>query len=129
MRFADVPHPRDPNHLNSFLEVFHNGKWGRVCADLQQRTFAAVACRDGRARFAARIRSEVDHAYTGVKFTGVFNCSGEELSAADCTRSLTEVNSCVRGYVLLDCTHGTACSMQWVNNAYYVFLSFGYRSS
>ena len=90
VRLFDMAHPKGPSQLISMLEVLHDGRWGRVCGNLKQRSFGTVACRD---MFAARIHSVADENYSGVKFSGEFDCTGDELTAAECKRTLREVKT------------------------------------
>ena len=112
VRLSDMAHPNGPRQLISMLEVLHDGRWGRVCGNLKQRSFGTVACRDAKAMFAARIRSVADKNYSGVKFSGEFDCTGDELTAAECKRTLREVQTCSKGYVVLDCSSGRVIASQ-----------------
>lgn len=106
MRLSDVAHPQG-RLVNSFVEVNHNGVWGRVCFSAADNSFLTVACRETRGQFAGRVRNDTDPSYTGVKYVGKFGCKGDELMASECSNNLlAPVRTCQSGYAIVDCTSG-----------------------
>ena len=81
---------------DSYLEVKVNGEWGLVCHAYQDslQQVGQVVCREHRKQFYFDHRSGDATRYTGPRFYGSMNCSGDELCSENCTMSFRKVPNC-----------------------------------
>lgn len=118
---------------DSFLEVQVDGEWGLVCHAYQHRLqlTGQVVCREHRKQFYAGHRSGSATQYTGPRFYGTMDCSGDELSSENCKMNFLKVPTCgVVKETVIDCTLRELLQFMFLDCACWVYkhtLHYGYE--
>ncbi|XP_072883999.1 scavenger receptor cysteine-rich type 1 protein M130-like [Hemitrygon akajei] len=86
------------NRCSGRVEVFHNGKWWRICAPDWKAKEINVVCRHMGCGFVASETSNVDYGRrTGQVLPNAISCSGQEATLWQCfMRSTDSFGSCNR---------------------------------
>jgi lysyl oxidase-like protein 2/3/4 len=96
---------QESRFTNGHLEVKGRNGWGRLCFGAIDYDDAHVICRETLEQFPARFISVSDSSYSGNVYSGVYNCTGDEIYLSECTKRLVLNNSC-NTHTKLDCTTG-----------------------
>ena len=87
------------------MEVYYNCQWGAVCNDGWNLNDGEVVCRElgfGQAISAARAYGQYRQ-HIGIIWLSELNCTGTELSIANCSHS---------GWGMNDCDHSNSASVR-----------------
>ena len=100
--------------LESIVEVYYNGEWGRVCDNGWDLNDAQVVCR--QLGFGSGIVARDNAFYrfgvnSGQIYINNLNCTGNELTIEDCSNS---------GWRILNCAHTEDVSVECTNGNFNV---------
>ena len=97
VRLADGPTENEGR-----VEVYHNGKWGRVCGDGWDMNNAVIVCKELGFGQASSIQLSTEQ-YSGQIWLNNLNCDGTELIIAQCSHEGWDNDACIFNYVGVTC--------------------------
>ena len=104
-KLITIRNTRWPFYPNEFVSVKGPQGWGAVCADALNARAANVVCRSTRSLFGTRVRA-ASIAGSHTLYSGLMNCTGSEMSLAECNMSLVVQEKCEKKEAVVDCTGG-----------------------
>lgn len=95
-----------PWYQDRYVEVKGPLGWGQLCIEALSVPAANVICRENHGLFVFKVRPGLKRPnYDGVKYTGVLQCAGHEMSLDECTVSFEVTTECSGGSdAVLECT-------------------------
>ena len=95
MFYVTVRLVNGPTDYEGRVEVYHNGKWGRVCDDYWDLNDAQVVCNElGVGRAIAAIHGGFYGNGSGNIWLYEVNCIGTELTIRNCSYGRLGIHSC-----------------------------------